>query len=123
MECAQALSEQFVKCAYYFERPGLAPIHDEVFFNYNDIYGVYESLWLSATWPIKVLMTAKPDTRSDTLNWEARFEIEDGVTEWVRSLWTVSGEAAFTRNVEIRTSRQATPDWMHWMTESVSRLD
>ncbi|MEM9495061.1 MAG: hypothetical protein AAGA09_03585 [Pseudomonadota bacterium] len=119
--CKKALSQQFVRCAFYFERPEQPPIHDVVFFNYNEIYGVYESLWLSATWPIKVLMRAEPAAPGASLRWEADFLIEDGVREWVRSEWRLGEDGAFTRRVEIRTSNDPAGDWLHWMDERAVR--
>ncbi len=123
LTCKEALSDQYIKCVYFFERAGQAPIHDDVYFNYNPIYGVYESLWLSATWPIKVLMAAPPGADPQKLNWTAEFLIEDGVTEWVRSEWTLKGDGAFSRRTEIRTSRQPEGEWIHWMDETAARIE
>ncbi|MAW80471.1 MAG: hypothetical protein CMI63_09550 [Parvularcula sp.] len=53
LTCQPAVEEQFIKCIYHFERSDRSAIHDEVFFNYNPVYGAYESVWLSATWPVK----------------------------------------------------------------------
>ncbi len=117
--CEKSLSDQFVKCAFYFERPGAAPINDRVYFNYNEIYGVYESVWLSATWPIKVTMRAKPIETNEKFIWDAEFLIEDGVTEWVRSTWSLCNDGGFSRRTEIRTSRDPEDQWMHWMDERV----
>ena len=62
LDCKKALSDQFIKCIYFFERENRPPINDVVYFNYNSIYDAYESLWVSATWPIKVTMSAAPGT-------------------------------------------------------------
>ncbi len=117
LECDQAVSDQFIKCRFQFDRPDGAPIHDIVYFNYNGIYGVYESLWLSATWPIKVLMNAKPIETNENFVWRADFLIQDEVREWVRSEWTRCDDGGFSRRTEIRTSRDPEGQWLHWMDE------
>ncbi len=119
LDCDRALDDQFIQCAYYFERPGAAPINDRVYFNYNEIYGVYESLWLSATWPIKVTMRAKPIETIEKFVWDAEFLIEDDVTEWVHSTWSLCDDGGFSRRTEIRTSRNREDQWIHWMDERV----
>ena len=117
--CEKALDDQFIKCGFYFERPGAVPINDRVYFNYNGIYGVYESVWLSATWPIKVTMRAKPIETNEKFVWDAEFLIEDGVTEWVRSTWSLCDGGGFSRRTDIRTSRDPENQWIHWMDERV----
>lgn len=117
LSCEKALFDQFIECLFFFERPERPPIREKVFFNFNPIYGVYESLWLSATWPIKVLMSAEPVDPSENFIWRADFLIEDGVREWVRSEWFRCEDGGFLRRTEIRTSRDPEDQWLHWMNE------
>ena len=121
--CEDALQNTYIRCTYFFERPDSGPIHDVVFFNYNPIYEQYEALWLSATWPVKVTMRASKDGPFEdrTIDWEASFLIEGGVTEWVRSAWALNGQDGFTRRTDIRTSRHPDGQWTHWMNEKVFR--
>jgi len=119
LTCEPALEGQYIRCVYYFERDDRGPIHDEVFFNYNSIYGTYESLWVSATWPIKNTMRAEPGQSPDAMTWTSEFLIENGVREYVRSFWNVSDAAGFSRRTDIRTSEYADGEWLHWMNEIV----
>ncbi len=121
LNCEAAVEGQFIKCVYHFERRDKPAIHDEVFFNYNPIYGVYESVWLSATWSIKTTMSSTPEQDSATMVWNSEFPIEDGVTEWVRSEWTIAAEGEFSRRLFIRTSRDPEAEWTHWMDEHSTR--
>ena len=122
LKCSKALSERFIKCTYFFERKGRAPIHDDVFLNFNAVYGVYESVWLSATWPIQVIMSAKPSKSPGRLVWDSNFLIENNVREWVRSTWTIDNDGGtFARKTDIRTSRHPDANWTHWMNESANR--
>lgn len=120
LACQKALQDAYVRCTYFFDRPDRGPIHDDVYFNYNPIYEQYESVWLSATWPIKVTMRADVTDFEDRIfNWESSFLIEDGVTEWVRSAWTLNSDGGFSRRTDIRTSLEPDDQWLHWMDEKV----
>ena len=123
LDCKSVLSDQFIKCVYFFEREGRPPINDVVYFNYNSIYGTYESLWVSATWPIKVTMSAAPGQDPAAVLWESEFLIENGVREWVRSTWNQGDETGFSRRTDIRTSNDPEDVWLHWMNETVTRRD
>ena len=116
--CQRAVSDQFIKCEYRIPRTDRASIHDVVYFNYNAIYGAYESIWLSATWPIKNTMSAAPGQDSEAMVWASEFLIENDVTEYVRSTWRISGDGVFSRRTDIRTSKSPTGDWLHWMDET-----
>ena len=122
--CKESLDEKFINCRYEVERPGKIRGLDEVFFNYNSIYGKYESLWLSSTWPIKVLMSGNLTREGNNiiLSTEANFKIENGVTEFVRDTLVLDGKGnSFVRKTNIRTSE--TEDWYHHMTENARRID
>ena len=121
-----ALDEQFIKCTYEMERPGKIRALDEVYFNYNKIYDTYESLWLSSTWPIKVLMQGQLNQIADSLvlSTSAEFLIKDNITEYVKDKLIVrrdsNGVISFYRNTFIRTSKDPKDKWVHHMHESAS---
>lgn len=127
--CKAALDDQFINCRYEIERPGKIRGVDEVFFNYNSIYERYESLWLSSTWPIKVLMQGNLQREAEelVLSTKAEFLIENEVTEFVRGKLLIGADKAkqnsFTRQTYIRTSKMAEDDWIHHMTETATRQD
>ncbi|MBI1392191.1 MAG: hypothetical protein GC152_05545 [Alphaproteobacteria bacterium] len=122
LACARAIEEASIRCEYYFERTNAGPIRDVAYFNYNGVYDAYESIWLSATWPVKNTMAAPAFGAPTTLIWESTFLIEGGVREWVRTAWSGDGDASFSRRVDIRTSRDPKGAWRHWMTETATRI-
>ncbi len=128
LTCAMAMDDQFVRCTYEMERPGRIRGLDEVYFNYNPIYETYESLWLSSTWPVKVLMQGdliKTD-EGQRLNTKAQFLIQDGITEYVKDELVLSesdaADMSFFRQTFIRTNNDAEDDWYHHMNESAVRI-
>jgi len=123
--CKAALDDQFINCRYEMERPGKVRGLDEVFFNYNPIYEVYESLWLSSTWPIKVLMqgTLGQEDEKVILSTSASFLIENNVMEYVKGELTLDGGSdSFIRKTLIRTSEYEEGEWLHHMTETAKRV-
>ena len=129
LECKNALNNLHIFCEYRFAREDAPPIIEHVYFSYNPIYEQYESIWISATWPIKVLMSgelakANGQTYLDT---NAEFRIANGVLEQVRSrLWfesTTSTVEEFSRETFIRTSDLDTEAWIHHMTASATRVE
>ncbi|GEM_PF-2964717 len=126
LTCEYDLDEQFVRCNYTMERPGKSDAINEVYFNYNSIYDQYESLWLSSTWPIKVLLQGelKKDDQALQLNTEASFHIENNLIEYVRDELVTELRSSkveyFKRETYIRTSEE--DDWFHHMTEEARRI-
>lgn len=108
------------------KRPGKIRGLDEIYFNYNSIYGVYESLWLSSTWPIKVLMhgTLTHYRGELVLKTSAQFEIENGVIEYVKGELKMKADEKniFERTTHIKTSKDTEDHWMYWMKESVIKV-
>lgn len=127
--CEAALDDRFINCRYEMERPGKIRGVDEVFFNYNTIYERYESFWLSSTWPIKVLMQGSLERQAKelVLHTQAEFLIENQVTEYVKDELRIGADKAkqntFIRQTHIRTSKMAADEWLHHMTEMVTRQD
>ncbi len=128
LTCKESLDGQFINCRYEIERPGKIRGVDEVFFNYNSIYKMFESIWLSSTWPIKVLMQGTFTQRANdlVLNTKAQFRIQGEVTEFVKDELTIGKEetdqTAFTRQTFIRTSEDKEGDWHHHMTEVAEKV-
>ena len=126
--CENSLDDQFIQCTYEIERPGKIRGLDVVYFNYNSIYEVYESIWLSSTWPIKGLFQGTLQKNSDhiILNTAGQFKIENNVTEYVRGELIVQVEGvnldSFIRNTHIRTSDYEEGVWHHHMTETAKRI-
>ena len=124
--CKESLDNKFINCRYEIERPGKIRGLDEVFFNYNTIYDTYESMWLSSTWPIKVLMQGTLNQNADNiiLSTTASFKIENNVTEYVKDELIVGADnESFTRKTFIRTSEYEEDEWFHHMTEIAKRSD
>ena len=122
--CKESMDGKFINCRYEMERPGRVRALDEVFFNYNSIYDQYESLWLSSTWPIKVLLGGSLSRKGNNmvLTTAANFKIENGITEFVKGELVLDAEGnSFTRNTHIRTSE--TDDWYHHMIETARRVN
>ena len=127
--CEESLDGKFIKCTYEMERPGRIRGLDVVYFNYNSIYNQYESMWLSSTWPIKVIMKGQlQDVEGDlVLATSAEFQIENKVMEYVRdemkvSSFDISAENSFIRQTHIRTSEYEEGVWHHHMTEIARRI-
>lgn len=127
--CKESLGGKFINCTYEINRPGKIRGLDVVYFNYNSIYNMYESMWLSSTWPIKVLMQGTLQKNEDNiiLITSAQFEIENNVTEYVNGELTIgtkeSNLNSFTRKTFIRTSNSEEGAWRHHMTETASRIN
>lgn len=126
--CQESLDNQFIKCTYEIKRPGKIRGLDVVYFNYNSIYEVYESVWLSSTWPIKGLFQGTLQKNNDRfiLNTLGQFEIENNVTEYVKGELIVQVEGlnlnSFIRKTHIRTSDYEEGVWHHHMTETAKRI-
>ena len=127
--CKESLDGKFINCRYEMERPGKIRGVDEVYFNYNQIYELYESMWLSSTWPIKVLMqgTLNQGDENIILETEAEFLIENDVMEYVKGKLIIGAEGdarnSFKRKTHIRTSKDEAGYWFHHMTETAERIE
>ncbi|QSE96110.1 DUF1579 family protein [Fulvivirga lutea] len=82
MSSVYSLDSAFIECRFEFERPDKKKAIDLVFFNYNSLFNQYESMWLSSTWPVKVLMEGKIE--QNVLSTAAQFPLGNGQTEYVR---------------------------------------
>ena len=125
LSCEIVMDSTFINCRYEMERPAQIRSIDEVYFNYNPIYDTYESLWLSSTWPIKVLMqgTLEHNGGKHMLKTEASFEIANKIMEFVRDELVITSDGAtFSRQTHIRTSEYAKGEWLHHMTETAKRI-
>ena len=127
--CEESLDGQFIKCTYDMKRPGKTRGLDVVYFNYNHIYGYYESVWLASTWPIKGIMQLElsSDPNYSTLNSKGQFRIENDIMEYVKGemKFEKSGSEmnSFKRETMIRTSEYEEGVWYHHMTETGKRLE
>ena len=123
LDCEMALDGKFIQCTYDMARPGKIRGLDLVFFNYNNIYEYYESVWFSSTWPIKTVMRIDLEHGANSLvmKTSGQFRIENDVMEYVKSelyAQALNGKTnTFTRQTYIRTSAYATDKWRHHMTE------
>ena len=124
--CKTVMDSTFINCRYEMERPGKIRGLDEVYFNYNAIYDTYESLWLSSTWPIKVLMqgTIEDGEEAKVLATKAEFEIQNQVMEYVsgKLFFDPENTGSFMRETHIRTSEYEEGVWYHHMTEKVKKV-
>ncbi len=123
--CERALDSTYLKCIYDIDRPDKVRGLDVVYFNYNSIYKEYESLWLSSTWPIKVLMRIDllKDDKQKKLKTEAQFKIENDITEFVKDELVIQNENhnSFKRQTLIRTSDSKDDKWINHMVEKARR--
>ena len=123
MECRYHLNDQFINCLYETFRPDKSNVLDDVYFNYNPIYGKYESVWLASSWPIKVVVSVEMKKEGDSiilLN-TAEFPISDDIIEQVSGKLEYS-DNAFIRNTHIRTSKDEPDVWKHHMVEVAKKL-
>ncbi len=120
LSCESVLDNAYIRCRYKLTADDRPPINEVVYLNFNGIYGRYESLWISASWPIKNTMSAEPASIPGTLFWTSEFLIEDGVTERVKTQWEI-GSDAIERRVEIQTSQNPTNSWLFWLQETLVR--
>lgn len=127
MECELAGNNAFIKCEYEMERLDRPNATDIVYYNYNKIYHKYESLWLSSTWPIKVLLQGDLTTADNgtLLNTTASFLIENGITEYVmdKLLLTKDDPKIFVRKTYVRTSVDENEKFTYHMLEKTRRVD
>lgn len=130
--CELALNDNHIFCRYRFEREDAPTIIEHVYFNYNSIYEQYEAIWVSGTWPIKVLMAGdlNKDDNTTTLESAAEFSIGNDRLEQVRSSLKFEGNhqpiSRFTRTTHIRVTESASfddVDWLHHMTEIAERVE
>ncbi len=127
LDCADVLSGTYVFCRYEFTPDDARPIIDDVYYNYNPIYERFESVWMSATWPIKVILAGSlgADDSVSTLKTAAEFAIENDVIEYVRDELSFGANepvaASFMRNTHIRTSEYEDGVWHHHMIETAAR--
>lgn len=124
LNCEYTLNDLHIFCRYQFDREELPDIIEHVYFNYNPIYERYEAIWVSGTWPIKVLMsgelTEEPDRIS--LNMRSEFPLQNDVLEQVRSEMVIRKSGSLSRKTYIRTSEYEEGAWRHHMTETAVRL-
>lgn len=121
LSCELTMDNTFIKCVYEMQRPDKIRALDVVYFNYNSINQEYESLWLSSTWPVKVLMHGEIGKKEHglILNTSAEFPIQNGLTEYVKGelvLTKNSEGVSFLRKTLIRTNKN--DKWLHHMTET-----
>lgn len=127
LSCKKVLDEQFIQCQYVFERPGKTRGLDLVLFNFNHIYGHFESVWFSSTWPIKTVMKGQLTNHADGLTFETstKFKIENGVTEYVKGELVAkksnTDSTRFTRKTYIRTSADQADSWRYHMLETARK--
>lgn len=123
LDCQLDLNDKFISCLYDMVRPGRVNSLDHVYFNYNPIYGQYESMWLSSTWPIKVTMVGgmKKEGKAIAMASSAEFLIENDVMEFVRGQLQFENEL-FERNTYIRTSKDEEGVWKHHMIEMARKV-
>ncbi len=122
MDCVYDLDGKFIRCIYNIPRTGKTDIIDVVYYNHNSIYKNYENLWLSATWPIKVLMQGqlKKSFGKIEYNSKASFKIGSGITEYVKSKMKIDlKEDVFIRNTHIKTSKDTI--WRFHIKESAAK--
>ena len=121
LSCSESLEGAYVHCRYELAN-GERRIVEEVYFNYNKIYETHEALWLSASWPIKVIMSGTLDT-DRVLRATAEFAIEDGIIEYVQSEHRF-GDGEFEYRVAIRTSGSSAADgWLEHMVERATKIN
>ncbi|MEL7045310.1 MAG: hypothetical protein AAGL66_09865 [Pseudomonadota bacterium] len=120
LSCESVLDDAYIRCRYSLTADDRPPINEVVYLNFNGIYGRYESLWISASWPIKNTMSATPAAIPGTLRWTSEFLIENGVTERVQTLWNIDRNTV-ERRVEIQTSQDPANFWLFWLQERLVR--
>lgn len=129
LSCEWTIDKTFIKCIFNMERPGRTRALDVVYFNYNRIYKQYEHLWLSSTWPVKVLMQGDmtENAKGIVLKSTAMFSIGKGITEYVKGELITKGKRAsvksFQRKTYIRTSRDKKGVWCYHMIEEAKRVE
>lgn len=127
--CDYSMDKQFIKCTYEMQRPGKIRGLDVVYFNYNSIYELYESMWLSSTWPIKGILQGQLNKQAESLllHTAGQFPIQDGVMEYVRDSLIAENlqkdNTSFFRKTYIRTSKDPDGYWLHHMNESVIKVN
>ncbi len=122
MVCDWNLDSTFIKCEYALAREGKKDALNDVYFNYNQISGQYESMWMSSTWPVKVLLQGNLENDGDTLRLttNAEFPIENNLTEYVRDILVIAkGSNSYYRKTYIKTS--AEKDWRYHTIERAER--
>lgn len=119
LTCKWSLDSTFIKCNYQMNRPGKRRALLTTYYNYNSITDNYESLWLSSTWPVKVLMKGELSEDGMVLKTNAEFLIEDGITEFVKDELYVKNygtdSLSFFRKTYIQTSKEKV--WRHHMND------
>lgn len=120
LTCNRAVLDAYIHCLFDFDRPDRGPARDDVFHNYNSEYGRHESMWLSSTWPIKVIMSGDMDVSARTLTAASQFPLANDVIEYVRSTYRWDDDS-IVRETHIRTSEDLEDDWTYHMIETSTR--
>ena len=122
MICEWVMDSSYIKCKYALSREGKKDALNDVYFNYNQISDKYESMWMSSTWPVKVLLKGDLENDGDTLRLTtlAEFLIENDLTEYVKDVLVMAkGADSFYRKTFIKTS--AENDWRFHTLEQATR--
>ncbi len=122
MICQWAMDSSFIKCEYQLKREGRKDALNDVYFNYNQISDQYESMWMSSTWPVKVLLKGDLEKGEDSIRLTtfAEFPIENGLTEFVKDKLVIAkGSDNFYRKTYIRTSEEN--EWRFHSLEKATR--
>lgn len=122
MTCRWVMDSTFLKCEYVQKRPGKKNALNDVYFNYNHIEDKYESIWMSSTWPVKVLLIGDLDQKGEfiKLGTQANFPIGNGITEYVRdTLVMKKGSDNYVRKTYIKTSEET--EWKYHSIEEAER--
>ncbi|MEP5612179.1 MAG: DUF1579 family protein [Cyclobacteriaceae bacterium] len=122
MCCGWVMDSTYIKCKYALERPSKKQALNDVYFNYNPLSKKFESMWMSSTWPVKVLLVGDMSNQNDTtiLTTRAEFPIENNLTEHVRDVLTIeNGSSRYIRKTYIRTSTET--EWKYHSLEEAYR--
>lgn len=122
MCCEWVMDSTYIKCEYALERQDKKNALNDVYFNYSAISEKYESMWMSSTWPVKVLLAGDIRNEKDTIRLEtcAEFSIGNGIIEHVRDVLTIKiGAVNFNRKTYIKTSEET--EWKYHSLEEASQ--
>nr|WP_288935157.1 DUF1579 family protein [uncultured Allomuricauda sp.] len=124
LECQLLMDGQFIQCTYEMQRSNKNRALDVVYYNYNSIHNKYESMWLSSTWPIKVLMQGDLITKEKHLQLKtySKFLIDNDIIEYVQDELIISKNKpkSLQRKTYIRTSEDSEGSWKYHMLEKAT---
>ncbi len=110
--CAYVLKDTYIQCDTAWTREDGETRTFRLHFNYNDLDGAYQTLFVYDNWPRQVSYLLNYDAKASAYIGLSDFEDSDGVAGQERTFWRVSEDGNEIRSEEYNHLETDPPD--HW---------